>query len=247
LRQEDKEVDGFELEREAERGEGHKDGKDAANDEAVALVEGPHSDREHAHTGVIGSAMHAILERGHLGLDQLGLPQRELRALEALKTAVEARDPHLDTFVYASDRSKLLEQALAVLQPDLANLQQLGGVAFRELWHEIADLRERLGSLKDAQRAVRRKKKPAVKAEEGDKDDDKDQDDDGKGDDDASLTGPEREIEKPPSSLTGPERKEEPKPASSLTGPERKEEPKPSTTLGDPKEIAAAAQPWWKR
>ena len=144
MRQEDKEVDGFELEREEERKRDSRITEDA-EEELHALDGKPEHAQEH--TGTVSAAMHKILEREHIVLNDLDVSQRELRALEALKTAVDGRDQTLHGFVYAEDRRALLEQALAVLQPDLATLQLLGGEAFEELVEEIAELREELSKL----------------------------------------------------------------------------------------------------
>jgi hypothetical protein len=252
LRQEDKEVDGSELERAQER----KRESELIEDDEEQLYDldgTPEYDRDEQRSGVVAGAMRRILQREHLVLADLGLEQRDLRALEALKTAADGREKR-DGFVYAEDRSALLEQALAVLQPELAMLVESGGDELAILVREVGALRERLEQLEEAQEEVEAQRTDEAKAEAGDTDE--------KPDDDTSLDGPERKIDKPKSSLSGPERKEEPKPASTLSGPERKEEPKPTsslggperkeepkppTTLGDPKEIAAAATPWWKR
>jgi hypothetical protein len=242
LRQEDKEVDGFELERAEER-KRESELIEEKEDELHELDGQREIARDRSRTDAITGAMQRILRREHIVLGELDLDRRELRALDALKTAVDGRDQELSAFVYAEDRRTLLEQALAVLQPDLVNLEQLGGEPFRALVQDVAELREQLNDLEDAEEAIAPHERGAGKGEAGDSDDKPDA-----ADDDASLTGPERKEEpKPPSSLTGPERKDEPKPASSLTGPERKDEPKPPTSLGDPKEIAAAAKPWWRR
>lgn len=236
MRQEDKEVDGFELERAEEQR--HKSERVAEPEEELLELEGQSRDPERS--SLIMTAMQTILGREHIVINNLHLSQRERRALEALKTAVDGRDQALHNFVFAEDRRALLEQALAVLQPDLVQFEEAGGRAFEELVQDVTQLRERIGELQAAQFELLRRKRAAAKGEASDTDDKDD-------DDDTSLTGPERTIEKPASSLTGPERKPEPKPESTLTGPERKPEPKQPTTLGDPKEIAAAATPWWKR
>ena len=223
MRQEDKEVDGFELERAEER---KRESDLIAEDEQELHDLDGNRDvaRDRSRTDVIGAAIRKILGREHLVINDLKLDRRELRALDALKTAVEGRDQEINAFVFAEDRSTLLEQALAVLQPDLVNLEQGGGVPFRELLDGVAELRVELDELQDAEAELRPREAVAAKGEAGDTDDEED--------DDTSLTGPERAIEKP---------------ASSLTGPERKAEPKPPTTLGDPAEIAEAARPWWRR
>ena len=253
MRQEDKEVDGYELERAEER-KRENDLIEEDNEELFDLDGKPEFDRDQDRTTLVAGAMHKILEGEHIVIGELALDQRELIALEALKTAVEGRDQEIHGFVFAEDRRALLEQALAVLQPDLANLELVGGTPFEDLVKEVAELRGQLSNLEDAQEEIEPHKLHAEKGEAGDTDD--------KPDDDQSLTGPERKVDKPksaldgperkdeakpPTSLTGPEVKEAPKPPTSLTGPEVKEAPKPPTTLGDPKEIAEAAKPWWQK
>ncbi|HEY5928488.1 MAG TPA: hypothetical protein VIV11_42670 [Kofleriaceae bacterium] len=239
MRQEEKEVDGYELEHAEER-KRENDLIEEDEEELFDLDGKPEFDRDQERTTLVAGAMHKILEREHIVIGELVLDQRELLALEALKTAVEGRDQEIHGFVFAEDRRALLEQALAVLQPELANLEQLGGKPFEDLVKEVADLRGQLSRLEDAQEEIEPHKLHAEKGEAADTDEPKP-------DDDQSLTGPERKLDKPASSLAGPERKEEPKPPTSLTGPEVKDAPKPPTTLGDPKEIADAAQPWWKK
>jgi hypothetical protein len=253
LRQEEKEVDGFELEQAEERK--RESELIEADEEALYDIDGqPEFEREQERTSTIAGAMRKILEREHIVINDLELDQRELRALEALKTAVDGRDQEIHGFVFAEDRRTLLEQALAVLQPDIANLEKLGGAPFEELVKDVAELRGQLDILEEAQEEIEHHKQAVEKGEASDSAD--------KPDDDASLDGPERRIDKPASTLTGPEIKPEPKPPTTLTGAEIKPEPKPPTTLtgteimpepkpatslGDPKEIADAAKPWWKR
>jgi hypothetical protein len=225
LRQEEKEVDGYELEQAEER-KRENELIEEDEEELHDLDGKPESERAQERTTLVSGAMHKILEGEHIVINNLELPKRELRALEALKTAVDGRDQQINGFVFAEDRRALLEQALAVLQPDLATLGKIGGAPYETLVKEVAELREQLNKLEEAQEEIEHKPVEA-KAEASDTDDKP------KPDDDQSLTGPERTIAKP---------------ASSLSGPERKEEPKPVTTLGDVKEIEEAAKkPWWKR
>lgn len=231
MRQEDKEIDGFELERAQELQQKSEKSSEAGDE--LSELEGESELeterlRDPGRSSVIATAMRTILDREHIVINNLDLPQRELRALEALKTAVDGRDQALHGFVFADDRRALLEQALAILQPELVDIEAHGSEVFEDFVQDVTSLRERLGELSRAQFMPVRPKRPAPKGEAPDTDDDKDD----QADDDLSLTGPERKIAKPP---------------SSLTGPERKPEPKPPTTLGDPAEIAAAARPWWKR
>jgi hypothetical protein len=238
LRQEEKEVDGFELERAEERK--RESELIEEDEEELADLDGQRElSREQGHTTVVSAAMRKILEREHIVINELHLNQRELRALDALKTAVDGRDQEIHGFVFAEDRRTLLEQALAVLQPEIATLEQLGGTQYEGLVKEIADLRGQLDVLEDAQEEIEPHKAKAEKGEATDSDD--------KPDDDASLDGPERKIDKPASTLSGPERKPENKPETTLTGPEIKPEPKPPTSLDDPKDIEEAAKPPWKK
>lgn len=235
MRQEDKEIDGFELQRAREQQQ-QSEKTSQAGDELEELENERALEAELARdpgqSSIVASAMRTILAREHIVINNLPLPQRELRALEALKTAVDGRDQEIHGFVFADDRRTLLEQALAILQPDLVALEQHDSELFHDFVQDVASLRERLGELQLAQFQPVRNRRPAPKAKPSESDDKDDKDDKADKDDDMSLTGPEREIEKPP---------------SSLTGPEREAPPKPPTTLGDPAEIAAAARPWWKR
>jgi hypothetical protein len=201
-------------------------------------------ERDKQRSGLIVSAMRKILEGEQIVINDLKLSPRELKALDALQTAKRGRDGQLDRFIYAEDRRALLEQALAVLQPDIVNVETTIGGPLDELIKEVSDLRVRLDELQDAEEEVIHKPDVMTKAEG-------DTDDKPTPDDDQSLTGPERKIAKPASSLSkGPDVKAE-KPESTLTkGPALEEEKKPATTLGDPKEIeesAKKAAPFWRR
>lgn len=272
MRQEAKEIDGADLERAEER-KRENELIEEREEELYDLDGKPEFARDAAQSTAVIAAMDTILARQHVVIDELHLPQRELRALEALKAAVDGRDSDLARFLYAEDRRSLLEQALAVLQPELASMSDVGR-PFDELLHRVAAMREKLNNLEDAESEL--EKRPVeAKGEEGDTDAKPKP----KPDDDTSLTGPERAIARPKSSLAGPERKEEPRPPSSLTGPAVKESPRPpssltgpevnepakprssldgpevkqapkaGTTLGDAKEIdeAARKKPWWRR
>lgn len=259
MRQEDKEVDGFELERQEERK--RESELIEEDDEEIHDLDGkPAFEREEERTRLVSGAMRKILERDHIVINDIGLSRHEQRALDAFKTAVEGRDQEHHTFVFAEDRRALLEQALAVLQPDIVGLEQIGGDDFETLVKEVAELRAKLNTLQDAQAEVEHHADKGDKGEAGDTDDKPG----APKEDDTSLTGPERTIAKPASSLSGPELKEEKKapssltngpevkgdkkPATTLVGPELKAEPKPPTSLGDPKEIdEAAKKPWWRR
>lgn len=238
LRQEDKQVDGVELEREEER----RRGSELVEDDAEAIHEldsRSASDRDEPRTAVIAGAMHQILDGEHIIVEELELSQRQARALEALKTATCGRDQKLDAFVYAEDRRALLEQALAVLQPDLAVLQQLGGSAFEELLHGVGELREQLASLEDAQEELEAEEEAKAEADDKDDSDDDDVVDDVEEEDEEEE---EKEEEKKEDRGGGKAK------TSTLTGPPRPEVAKPPTTLGEANDIADAARdPWWKR
>lgn len=240
MRQEDKEVDGPELEHAEERKRENELIREK-DDELYDLDGKPETWVQEGNSTTVVAAMRTILAGEIIVLDELDLSKRHLTALEAFKTAVEGRDQKLHRFVYAEDRSTLLEQSLGVLQPELVTLQGTG--AFTELIDEIGELRGELRKLDAAERSGGKvRSAPSVDATDRD-DDPEDAERDDATARRSSLTGPERKLPpKPPSSLTGPERKPTPKPQSSLTGPERAPEPRPVTTLGDPKEIARAAR-----
>ncbi len=239
LRQEDKEVDGPDIEHAEERKRESELVEE--DDEELYDLDGQNEyERDHGRNGSVIAAMKKILAREHIVINDLALDRRELTALEALQTATRGRDGKLDTFVYAEDRRTLLEQSLAVLQPDVQTLAELG-TPYEDLMKQVSELRESLNDLEDAQETADRRV-DEEKGEDADTDDKPE-------DDDTSLDGPERKLKKPESTLAGPERKDEPRPPSSLTGPERKADKKPPTTLGDAAEIADAQKqlPAWKR
>lgn len=249
MRQEDKEVDGPELEQAEER---KRENELVEEDEQELLdLDGKPYEMEHDRErgGGAIAAMRHILEGRHIVINDLDLSQRELKALEALKTAKTGKSGDLDKFVYAEDRRTLLEQALAVLQPDLVHLDS---DSFDELIKEVSDLRTQLNAREDAQEELPHHAE-AEKTSETDTDDkdDKDDKDDNDKDDDKSLDGPERKIEKPKSSLSdGKEVMAAEKPKSSLSdGKEAAPAAKAPTSLGDAKEIAAAekALPFWRK
>lgn len=217
MRQEDKEVDGPELEQAEERKRANELVEER-EDEVYDLDGLPETTLDEERSASVIDAMQKILAGEQIVINDLDLSKRHLVALEALKTASDGKDQELSRFVYAEDRRALLEQSLAVLQPELASLEQLGK-PFEDMLKDVGTLREKLNLLEDAEEELvegRAKDAPVTESDTEDKPD---------ADDDLSLTGPPREIPKPPSSLAGPERKQEPK------GP---------TTLGDPADIAAA-------
>lgn len=187
-----------------------------------------------------------------LKIDELGLPERESKALHALQDAVTGRS-ETGTFVYAEDRRELLEQALAVLQPNLASgatseVTELP-MSMAELTRSVGELRETLGDLEDAQEELLGDAKAAFaeKPKPGKPEDPVDPD---KPKPPSMLTGgPEAKREERPSTLsTGPEAKIEPAKSTLSEGPAVKDEPAGPTTLGDEKEIAEVQKtPWWRR
>jgi len=257
LRAEEKDLDGADLARETER----QRKSELEKEDAEKLPElQSEADRDTEHRSQVISIMRAIIDRQHVVVDQQQLPARELKALEAFQAAVEGKDAKLSQFVFACDRRDLLEQALAVLQPnfvtgDEQHAQVLG--AYGDLIERVGQLRNGLVELEDAQDdLLMANTEVAVTKADADQDD--------KPDADASLTGPERKPEpkkpstltgpevkpepKPPTSLTGAEAKAEPKPPTSLTGPEVKAEPPKPSSLGDEKDLAEAQKKsWWKR
>lgn len=273
MRAEDKEVDGRELERDTER-QRDTELEKSEDDELPELL--PTVDQATENRGELIGVVRAIFNREHVVVENLDLPARELKALEALQAAVEGRDTKLSQFVYASDRRDLLEQALAILQPnfvtgDEQHAQLLG--AYGDVIERVAALREGLVDKEDAQDDLLRANTAVAPTKaEGDQDDEPKPGE-------STLTGAERklpakpatsltgpEVKEPPkpgttltgpevkpepkptSSLSGPEVKEPPPPATTLTGPEAKDEPKGPSTLGDAKDLAEAQKvPWWKR
>jgi hypothetical protein len=261
VRFEDRELAGPEAELELARENEleHKDEHELPEIEPLAVLDDKSEHR-------VIDAMRAILEHRSLVVNDLALPKRELDALEALKTAVDARDGKLHQFVYASDRQHLLEQALAILQPKIAEHTE----KFADLIEHVGGLRHDLKGLVDAQDNLLEGHAEAEKTTDSETDDKPE---------DQSLDGPERVVPATPTTLTGPELRPEPEPPTTLTGPERKPEPAPATTLtgadlqpeptpkstlgdgpavadaappptslGDPKELAEtdAKRPWWK-
>ena len=112
-------------------------------------------DAEREHAGQVLAAMSQILSKQSIAISSLQLPERERQALEYLQAAVGGRSSDLQQFVFASDRRDLLEQALAVLQPNLTGLDPAKLAEFHGTYHDliakVGDLRESLSDLEDAQ------------------------------------------------------------------------------------------------
>ena len=241
MREDEKQVDGPDLEREQEKETLVEDKEEEllpdAGEQARAI------DQERS--GMLLGAMRMILDKQQLLVSSLHLPQREERALEALQAAVSGRTSNTDRFVYAEDRRSMLEQALAVLQPNLAGGDKTLLAEMHEqmsmLTRRVSEVRNQLEHLEEAQEGLSAHEIHANKAEAGDTDD---KPKPTPSDLDAPNPAPSS-----PSSLVGPDLKEAPRPASSLTGPALEQASKPPTSLGDPAEIEAAAKqlPWWRR
>jgi len=243
LRFEDKDVDGAELDREKGLRDNDLVEEDQEEVDAIQIDDVLAQQSENA----LLAAMREILEHRHIVVNDLALPQRELRALEALQAAVTGKDGELSQFIYASDRRDLLEQALAVLQPGV-----MAGVTqpFQDLIQRVGTLRHDLKDLEDAQDELLEGNDKVGPAKA-----DGDTADKPKPDDDLSLDGPERKFPKPATSLTG-ERAPESKLPSTLDGPTLKEEPPRETTVGSKQDLAEAkvaepqrlkTKPFWRR
>lgn len=267
MRVEERQVDGLELDQleqqqQTKLGEEVDELPDLAGEEVV--------DVERMGQDVLLDVMHQIFEGKQVNLSALSLPQREERALQALQSAVSGRRTNLDTFLYAVDRRSLLEQALAVLQPNLVHdVDPQLTVMNAELQHlakNVTELRETLVDLEDGQdeaMAVRPKylagqavgetedkpgnepgAKPGAKPGPG-------------GETEAAGTEEKHRASRAPkqaatnerSTLSdGPAVEPQERPSTLFDGPEAVREERP-TSLGDPAEIAAAhdALPWWRR
>lgn len=247
MRAEDKQLEGPELERE----ERVREEKPREEEELPAFADESVRDVELEHRSRLFDALRLVIAGETVNLALLYLPQRETRALEALQAAVTGQDS-MGEFVFAEDRRSLLEQALAVLQQNVTygNPEQLAELhgTFDELTGSVAELRERLVSLEDAQDDMIEEKRDWAKAEAGD---DAETEAKPTPDDDVSLTGPERKLPaKPASSLDGaPLPEAPPKPSTLEGGAPLPEVERPATTLGDPAELAEAApkRPWWRK
>jgi len=243
LRFEDKDVDGAELDREQGLSNNELVKEDEEAVDPIQIDEVLTQQSENA----LLVAMREIVLGRQIVVNDLALPQRELRALEALQAAFTGKDRELSQFVYATDRRDMLEQALAVLQPAvMADLTR----PFQDLIQRIGALRSELKDLEDAQDELLEANEKVGPAKG-----DGDTADKPKPDDDLSLDGPERKLPpKPATSLTG-ERKEEPKQPSTLDGPALKPDPPFETTVGSKQELADAkvvepqrlkTKPFWR-
>jgi hypothetical protein len=260
VRYEDREVEGAETDRKLEH---DRETELEVDDEHEMPEIQPLEVLDDRNERKIVEAMRAILDHRMIVVNDLALPKRELDALVALKEAVDGKDGNLNRFVFAEDRQELLEQALAVLQPQIAEHMAI----FGEMVARVANVRQELRMLEDAEDELIALPDLTVKAVVDSEDDDQ------------SLDGPERNIAKPKTSLDGAEVKPEPfkstladgpavelaaakstlsdgaavqdQPAKStlFDGPAAPELADAPTTLGDAKEIEKANEskrPWWK-
>lgn len=263
MRQEDKEVDGPDLEK-AEDRKRESELVEEKEDELYDLDGLPETTVDSKRSTEVLEMMKQILEGDRIVLDDSKLPKRQVVALEALKTAVEGKDQQLSTFVYAEDRRTLLEQALAVLQPEIASMQG-AGKPFEEMIAKVGELREKLNVLEDSEEELvegRAKDSVEDQSDSDDKPDEDESEGDGESDDDvaddaaalakkakAKAKGKDKDQGKGGKAKPTPTAKETADEDQSLTGPERPMPDKGPTTLGDPKEIAKVAErePRWRR
>jgi hypothetical protein len=257
VRVDEKQVDGLDLEHQEEQHEALLAETKEAELPKLAGEEVHDLDKERADQLMV--AMRMILERKHLNVTHLRMPQRETLALEALQAAVNGRSTNIDRFVYASDRRSMLEQALAVLQPNLTGgaEQQLAAMSrdFQILSKQVGELRDSLMNLEDGQDELlahefNRGVVKAGDAETTDKPKPPKSDPDAprpastlsKGDDVKAApktttlsSGPDAKYEPGPSTLSsGPEAKSEPKATTLSTGPDATYESGPSTLSTGP-------------
>lgn len=251
MRAEEKEVEGPAVEREV----GLEKLDEAAEHEALPEIGGEElRDVERPEGTLLLDAMRQILKNEPLNIEQLVLPARELRALDALQKAVSGKDDR-NMFVFAEDRKSMLEQALAVLQPNLtasgltSELTEMND-SIEQLTTRVTELRHKLSNLSDAQdELMADEKERFIEAAAGETADKPAKPSDPDAPRPASiLAGPGPAVEwkeKPITVDKGPEAKREEHVSTLSKGAEVKREDK-VTTLGDPKEIAAGP-PWWQR
>ncbi len=251
MRAEEKQVEGRAVEREVglEQGPEQQELPEMGGEEL--------RDVERAEGSALLDAMRQILGNSPLNIDQLALPARELRALGALQKAVTGKSD-TQRFLFAEDRRSMLEQALAVLQPNLTASGKSSELAemsdsLEQMTKRVAKLRQKLTNLSDAQDELMADEKDRVLAAAADETADKPAGTPKPSDPDAprpasTVKGPGPEVEwkeKPVTVDKGPESKREEHVSTLSKGAEVSREDK-VTTLGDPKEIAAGP-PWWQR
>ena len=250
MRAEEKEVADHELARETRTEEVREEQTEEQLPELEATT-----DLAAAHQSEIVAMIRAMFAGDVVQFSTFDLPQREHAALAYLQAAVTGKDPRYQKFAFADDRRDMLEQALAVLEPILGDRV----VELEDITQHVAELRERLTNLEDAQDELMLDDKALEKAtvDVGDKPIPLD------GDPlpaiakpASSLTGNDLpKTEKPPTSLTGPELPEaqtsRKKPSALVDGPAIEPEPKGTTTLVDPDDppskVPKGTTPWWRR
>lgn len=237
MRLEDKELEGPDLER--EQGLEQLEDETHENDKELPELAGPEVvDAELSYRTRMFDALQSILAGENLSIPMLYLPQREALALEALQSAVTGRDRSMNTFMFAEDRKSLLEQALAVLQQNLTRGDSETLTAlyakYDELTENVANLRDELLGLEDAQDDLIEQKQREEEITSGDAPETEDAAS-GTGfiasalsalAEVAQVDGAQR------STLVGPELPEATKAASTLDGSEVKVEQKPSALSG---------------
>ncbi len=235
MRQEDKELDGPALEQAEER-KRENELVEEKEDELYDLDGLPETTLDGEHSTAVLAAMQQILAGDQVVINDLKLPKRQIVALEALRTALDGKDQQGSRMVYAEDRRALLEQALAVLQPEIASMQGAGG-QFEDMLSKVGTLRDRLNTLEDAEESEL-EQRPFDAVKDGNETDDKP--------DNSDLDDPKK---KPPGTAKPKAKKKADDADLSLDGPERPQEPKGPTTLGDPDEISKVAEnePRWRR
>ncbi|HEV7555516.1 MAG TPA: hypothetical protein VGO00_08690 [Kofleriaceae bacterium] len=260
MRAEEKEVDDYELARETRFEEvGEK------NQEALPALELA-TDLELAHRNELIGAIRAMFQGQTVQLTALGLPDRELIALDYLQSAVTGRDRRYHAFTYADDRRDMLEQALAVIEPVLATGAELAGLA--DITQRVSELRSHLSNLEDAQDELLVDEE--VLAQSTIDTTDKPAPLDGPALPDkvpvppsvyapaipdtvppptTLIGGPEVPDKKPiPTTVTGPAIPDVAKPKSTLfEGPEAQSVSKGVTSLVDPADPPKTKLPWWRK
>jgi len=226
---EDKLVEGREAARleSQQRGDVLEHGEEAL---PAPMVEAVHDAGQERRAQLLG-AIRMILDRQTLTVAQLRMPQRETHALEALQVATSGKSSDLGSFVYASDRRDMLEQALAVLQPDLTRADDQTArelhAQFADLAARVGELRHQLTELEDSQDELleghQKEALAAGAAEPGDKPKPK-----------PAAKPSDPDAPRPATTLTGPELPPEPAVATTLVGPELPPEPAAATTLVGP-------------
>jgi len=189
-----------------------------AEDAAEADFDEERPEEAAEHFRGVFEAVSAIFRGATVDLDELtaGLSDDERAAIAALQEVVAGRDPHTQGLVYAERRLALLNDALAVLQPALAQAlaPELEGLReeYDALVEGVHDLRERLENLDSAQEEIweqdRKKDEEAAKPEPGDEDDKPDEEPE-----------PDEDEEKP-STLVGDDLPEEPEKKSTVWEPD---------------------------